>query len=81
MLDVIFLKMSKLRRKMLIEFLEKWLLFWQMGYANPAQVTAGIHTRQFSRAFVIDDGSTRVVFVNVDCGMIDQIIKTEVCNL
>ena len=49
-----------------------------MGYANPAQVTAGIHTRQFSRAFVIDDGSTRVVFVNVDCGMIDQIIKAEV---
>ena len=51
-----------------------------MGYANPSQVSAGIHLRQFSRAFVIDDGFTRVVFVNVDCGMIDQIIKTEVCN-
>ena len=52
-----------------------------MGYANPAQISAGIHLRQFSRAFVIDDGSAHVVFVNVDCGMIDQIIKTEVCNL
>lgn len=49
-----------------------------MGYANPAQVSAGIHMRQFSRAFIIDDGQKRVVFVNVDCGMIDQIVKTEV---
>jgi neutral ceramidase len=49
-----------------------------MGYANPAQFSAGIHLRQFSRAFIIEDESTRVVFVNVDCGMIDQIIKTEV---
>jgi len=34
--------------------------------------------RQYSRAFVIDDGNKRVVFVSVDCGMIDQIVKTEV---
>jgi len=49
-----------------------------MGYANPAQKSAGIHTRQYSRAFVIDDGIQRIAFVSVDCGMIDQIIKTEV---
>ena len=54
---------------------------FQMGYANPAQKSAGIHTRQYSRAYIVDDGTTRVVFVNVDCGMIDQIIKTEVNHL
>lgn len=52
-----------------------------MGYANPAQLSAGIHTRQFSRAFVIDDGTSRVVFVSVDAAMIDQIVKTEVRSL
>lgn len=51
-----------------------------MGYANPAQLTAGIHTRQYSRAFVIDDHDKRVVFVSVDCAMLDQIVKTEVGN-
>lgn len=49
-----------------------------MGYANPAQLTAGIHTRQYSRAFVINDGNNPVVFVSVDCAMLDQIVKTEV---
>lgn len=49
-----------------------------MGYASPAPKNAGIHTRLFSRAFVIDDGINRVVFASVDCGMIDQIVKTEV---
>ncbi len=49
-----------------------------MGYANPAQLTSGIHTRQYSRAFVIDDGTKRVVFASVDCAMLDQIVKTEV---
>ena len=48
-----------------------------MGYANPEQRSAGIHMRQFSRTFIIDDGVQRVVFTSVDCGMIDQIIKTE----
>ena len=44
-----------------------------MGYAAPGQVTAGIHMRQFARAFIIEDNSNRIVFVNVD-----QIIKLEV---
>lgn len=49
-----------------------------MGYANPAQLTAGIHTRQYSRAFVIGDENNRVVFVSIDAAMMDQIVKTEV---
>lgn len=49
-----------------------------MGYANPSQLSAGIHTRQYSRAFVIDDGINRVVFVSVDCALMDQVIKTQV---
>lgn len=50
----------------------------QMGYASPAPKNAGVHTRLYSRAFVIDDEINRVVFVSVDCGMLDQIVKTEV---
>ncbi len=52
-----------------------------MGYDDPDQVTAGIHMRQFSRAFIIDDNINRIVFVNVDCHSIDQIIKLEVVVL
>ena len=51
---------------------------WQMGYAVPSQVSAGVHMRQFARAFIIKQGESRVVFVSVDCGMIDQIIKFQV---
>jgi neutral ceramidase len=49
-----------------------------MGYANPAQLSAGIHTRQYSRAFIVNDGSQSVVFISVDCALMDQVIKTEV---
>ncbi|XP_061665839.1 neutral ceramidase isoform X2 [Syngnathoides biaculeatus] len=49
-----------------------------MGYANPQQTAAGIHTRLFSRAFIIDDGRRRVVFVAVDVGMISQRLRLEV---
>lgn len=49
-----------------------------MGYANPAQLSSGIHTRQYARAFVMEYEKTRVVYVNVDCAMIDQIVKSEV---
>ena len=52
-----------------------------MGYAIPNQITTGIHTRLFSRAFVIDDYVKRVVFVNVDCAMIGQIVKMKVKQL
>nr|CAH0108394.1 unnamed protein product [Daphnia galeata] len=49
-----------------------------MGYASPSPLTSGIHTRLYSRAFVIEDDTNRVVFVSVDVGMIDQSVKTEV---
>ncbi|EFX85915.1 hypothetical protein DAPPUDRAFT_309109 [Daphnia pulex] len=49
-----------------------------MGYASPTPLTSGIHTRLYSRAFVIDDTISRVVFVSVDVCMIDQSVKTEV---
>lgn len=49
-----------------------------MGYAQPAQKSAGIHTRQYSRTFIIDDETRRVAFVSVDCALMDQVVKTEV---
>ena len=52
-----------------------------MGYANPAQSARGIHIRLFSRAFIIESGGSRVVFVSVDAGMIDQAIKFEVSKI
>ncbi|MEQ2289621.1 Neutral ceramidase, partial [Ameca splendens] len=52
-----------------------------MGYANPQQMAAGIHTRLYSRAFIIDDGSRRVVFVTADVGMISQRLRLEVLQV
>ncbi|XP_049915313.1 neutral ceramidase isoform X1 [Epinephelus moara] len=49
-----------------------------MGYAKSQQMAAGIHTRLYSRAFIIDDGRRRVVFVTVDVGMISQRLRLEV---
>jgi len=49
-----------------------------MGYANPAQIGDGIHLRQYSRAFIIDDGKTRVVFVSGDICMATQALKMNV---
>ncbi|XP_070707984.1 neutral ceramidase [Pempheris klunzingeri] len=49
-----------------------------MGYANPQQTAAGIHTRLYSRAFIIDDGRRRVVFVTADVGMMSQRLRLEV---
>ncbi|XP_059803421.1 neutral ceramidase isoform X1 [Hypanus sabinus] len=51
-----------------------------MGYANPDQTAAGLHTRLFSRAFIVADPSTskRVVFVSSDIGMISQKLRLEV---
>ncbi|KAK5880688.1 hypothetical protein CesoFtcFv8_021570 [Champsocephalus esox] len=49
-----------------------------MGYAVPQQTAAGIHTRLYSRAFIIDDGRRRVVFVTADVGMISQRLRLEV---
>ena len=37
---------------------------------------SGIHTRQYSRAFIIeDDDKSRVVFVSIDCAMMGQLVK------
>ncbi|XP_053269667.1 neutral ceramidase [Pleuronectes platessa] len=51
-----------------------------MGYANTKQSAAGIHTRLYSRAFIIDDGKRRVVFVTADVGMISQRLRLEVLS-
>ncbi|XP_055746635.1 neutral ceramidase isoform X3 [Salvelinus fontinalis] len=48
-----------------------------MGYANLEQTAAGIHTRLFSRAFIVDNGSKRVVFVTADIGMVSQRLRLE----
>ncbi|CAO1418967.1 unnamed protein product [Diamesa serratosioi] len=49
-----------------------------MGYAKIQQKGHGIHLRQFARAFIMDDGSKRVVFVSVDAGMISHAVKLNV---
>lgn len=51
---------------------------FQMGYANVKQRGQGLHLRQFSRAFVIDDEMNRVVFVSVDGAMISHAVKRDV---
>lgn len=49
-----------------------------MGYANTEQTARGIHTRLFSRAFIVDDGNKRVLFVTADIGMVSQRLRLEV---
>lgn len=49
-----------------------------MGYANLDQRGHGLHTRQFARSYIIDDGTNRVVFVTVDACMISDSVKREV---
>ncbi|XP_015929598.2 neutral ceramidase [Parasteatoda tepidariorum] len=48
-----------------------------MGYAQLSQRTGGIHTRLYSRAFVIDDGKSRILFISLDAGMTSQLIYLE----
>ncbi|WP_257424010.1 neutral/alkaline non-lysosomal ceramidase N-terminal domain-containing protein [Nocardioides carbamazepini] len=43
-----------------------------MGYGMPDQRTRGILSRQYARAFVLDDGHRRVAFVVADIGMFFQ---------
>ena len=52
----------------------------QIGYAKTTQSARGIHTRQYSRAFVVSDNGrkNRVVFVVIDTGMCSQMLKFEV---
>ena len=42
------------------------------------QKGAGIHLRTFSRAFIIDDGEQRFVFVTVDSAMVGHDAKAAV---
>lgn len=51
-----------------------------MGYANPSQTSSGLHLRQFSRAFIVEDAETKVrtVFVNIDACMSSTLLKLEV---
>ncbi|XP_033108191.1 neutral ceramidase-like [Anneissia japonica] len=48
-----------------------------MGYANPVQITGGIHLRLFSRAFIFCQDKCNV-FVTVDLGMGSQLINEKV---
>jgi len=49
-----------------------------MGYANPRQRNEGIHFRLFARAFLVDDGDNRLVYVSADMGMMGQLVKMTV---
>jgi neutral ceramidase len=51
-----------------------------MGYARIGQKTAGIHTRLWSRAFVIASpcNDNRVAIVSADLGLISQAVKQKV---
>ncbi|WP_350224630.1 neutral/alkaline non-lysosomal ceramidase N-terminal domain-containing protein, partial [Klebsiella pneumoniae] len=43
-----------------------------MGYESPTHTSSGLHTRQYSRAFIIGSpcNGKRVVYVSNDLGMI-----------
>lgn len=52
-----------------------------MGYAQLEQRGSGLHLRQFSRAFVFQDGDggdSRLVFVSVDCAMMGNGLRRDV---
>lgn len=49
-----------------------------MGFAQMSQRGHGIHLRQFSRAFIVEDNDKRVVFVSIDGGMISHPIRRDV---
>ena len=52
-----------------------------MGYANPAQIAAGLHFRLRARAFIVADpapNGERVVFVNLDSCMGEQAVTDKV---
>jgi len=51
-----------------------------MGYAHPEQIAGGLHTRLYSRSYVISDLKLRnkVAFVTFDGGMASQLLKLKV---
>lgn len=54
----------------------------QMGYAQTSQRGAGIHTRQFSRVFIVQDAQARrIVYASVDVQAISDSMRRDVkCN-
>jgi neutral ceramidase len=53
-----------------------------MGYGQSKQVSAGLHTRLYARAFAFSDSrGRRVVFVSADLGMIFSSVKQGVLRL
>lgn len=51
-----------------------------MGYAKIDQKGSGLHLRTFSRAFIVDDGEERFVFVSVDSAMMGNDVRRSVLN-
>ncbi|XP_022119315.2 neutral ceramidase [Pieris rapae] len=51
-----------------------------MGYADIGQSGRGIHTRQFSRAFIFVQGDTRIVLVTADVQAIGIGVRREVVH-
>lgn len=52
-----------------------------MGYGSMTQRGIGIHTRQYARAFIIEDASgNRVVFVNADISAFSHAMKRDVIS-
>lgn len=66
---------------MLSKFSHKINFDTQMGYANIEQQGEGLHLRQFSRAFIIEDeNQNRLVFVSVDAAMMSHAVKRDVIH-
>lgn len=54
-------------------------IYTQMGYAHLSQRGKGLHLRQYSRAFIIqDDSGKRAAFISVDGAMQSYTIKRDV---
>lgn len=53
----------------------------QMGYAELGQSGAGIHLRQYSRAFIFQKGDTRIVLVTADIHSVAIAIRRQVSTL
>lgn len=51
-----------------------------MGYGKMEQTGEGIHLRQFSRAFVIEDSTSRIAFVSIDSAMMGDHIRSDVSS-
>lgn len=71
-----YVKHKNLTMKSRIKFKSK--LNFQMGYAQLKQKGDGIHLRQFSRAFIIQNDLQRLIFVSVDAAMMTHPVKRDV---